>query len=198
MYTLPEFDETRLDVLHALMASHPLGTVVTHAGGLSAEHIPFEIAAPTPDAPHGLLRANGLWRRHGEDALVVFQGPSGYVSPSLYEAKATTGKVVPTWDYAVVHAHGSLRAVDDPGWMFALLERMSAHHEAARALPWSIHDAPREFIDRIMTKLVGIEIPLARLEGKWKMSQNRSAAERAAIAADVPALAACMRQPTPA
>src|SRR5690349_14922720 len=112
-----EFDETRIEVLQALMAAHPLGAVVTFDGGLAADHIPFEIGAPTDAAPYGVLRAhiaraNPLWRQSGRDALVIFQGASGYVSPSLYEAKATTGKVVPTWDYAVVHANGVLRAID--------------------------------------------------------------------------------------
>ena len=99
---------------------------------------------------------------------------------------------MPTWDYAVVHAHGTLRAVDDPQWMFALLERLSAHHEGARAMPWSIHDAPRGFIDKLVGALVGIEIPITRIQGKWKMSQNRSAVDQATIRAQVPQIASMM------
>jgi transcriptional regulator len=188
MYTPGHFNETRLDILHGLIAQHPLGTLVTQgADGLSADHIPFEIAPASADAPFGVLRAhvaraNPLWRQTG-DALVVFQGPSGYISPSLYEDKPLTGKVVPTWNYAVVHAHGALRAVEDPQWILALLERLTAQHEALSSAPWSVADAPPEFIDKLLGAIVGIEIPLRRLDGKWKMSQNRSAHDRRTIAA---------------
>jgi transcriptional regulator len=188
MYTLSPFEETRLDVLHALIARHPLATVVTHgAAGLSADHIPFEIAPATPDAPFGILRAhvaraNPLWRQSG-DVLAVFQGADGYISPSLYEDKPLTGKVVPTWNYAVVHAHGPLRAIEDPAWILALLERLTAQHEAQLAVPWAVADAPPAFIDKLLTVLVGIEIPVTRMEGKWKMSQNRSANDQRTIGA---------------
>ena len=195
MYTPSHFDETRLDALHALIEAHPLGTLVTHgAAGLEANHIPFEIAAPTPDAPFGTLRAhvaraNPLWRQAGAGVLVVFQGPSAYVSPSLYLEKPVSGKVVPTYNYAVVHAHGALRAVEDPAWLLALLERITAQHEAARAAPWAVADAPPAFIETLLEAIVGIEVPLERLQGKWKLSQNRPRADRAAVAADCPALA---------
>lgn len=188
MYTLNPFEETRLDVLHALIARHPLATLVTHgAAGLSADHIPFEIAAATPDAPFGILRAhvaraNPLWRQSGA-VLAVFQGEDGYISPSLYEDKPLTGKVVPTWNYAVVHAHGPLRAIEDPAWILALLERLTARHEAPLAAPWAVADAPPAFIDKLLTVLVGIEIPVLRMEGKWKMSQNRSANDQRTIGA---------------
>jgi len=188
MYTLSPFEETRLDVLHALISRHPLATLVTHgAAGLSADHIPFEIAAATPDAPFGILRAhvaraNPLWRQSG-NVLAVFQGEDGYISPSLYEDKPLTGKVVPTWNYAVVHAHGPMRAIEDPAWILALLERLTAQHEAPLAVPWVIADAPPAFIDKLLTVLVGIEIPVTRMEGKWKMSQNRSANDQRTIGA---------------
>ncbi len=191
---LTDFEETRIDVLHALMAAHPLAAVVTFADGLSADHIPFEIGAPTEQAPFGVLRAhvaraNPMWRLAGREVMTIFQGASGYVSPELYEDKAIHGKVVPTWNYAVVHAHGVLRAVEDPAWVFGVLERLTDRHESGRAMPWTIHDAPRDFIDKIMAAVVGIEIALVRIQGKWKMSQNRTASERVAIAADVPAIA---------
>lgn len=193
-----EFDETRIEVLQALMAANPLGAVVSFADVLAADHIPFEIGAPTEEAPLGVLRAhvaraNPMWRLAGREVLTIFQGASGYISPELYEDKPIHGKVVPTWNYAVVHAHGELRTIEDPAWVFALLDRLSNAHESNRAMPWSIHDAPRDFIDKIMTFIVGIEIPIARIQGKWKMSQNHSARDRAAIAADVPALAGLMR-----
>ena len=195
MYAPSHFEETRLDALHALIEAHPLGTVVTHgAAGLEADHIPFEIAAPTLDAPFGTLRAhvaraNPLWRQAGAGVLVVFQGPSAYVSPSLYLEKPVSGKVVPTYNYAVVHAHGALRAVEDPAWLLALLERLTARHEAARAAPWAVRDAPPAFIETLLEAIVGIEVPLERLQGKWKLSQNRPRADRAAVAADCPTLA---------
>ena len=198
MYAPAHFDETRLDALHALIEAHPLGTLVCHgAAGLEADHIPFEIAAPTPDAPFGTLRAhvaraNPLWRRAGAGVLVVFQGPSAYVSPQLYLEKPVSGKVVPTYNYAVVHAHGVLRAIEDPTWMLALLERLTAQHEAVRAAPWAVRDAPPAFIATLLEAIVGIEVPIARLQGKWKMGQNRPRADQAAVAADCPALAPMM------
>jgi transcriptional regulator len=202
MYAPSHFEETRLDVLHALIAAHPLGTLVTHGGaGLNADHIPFEIAAPSAEAPFGTLRAhvaraNPLWRQAGAEVLAVFQGPSAYVSPSLYAEKPVSGKVVPTYNYAVAHAHGVLRAIEDPGWILALLGRLTARHEAARAAPWSVADAPAEYIDTLLKAIVGIEIPIGRLQGKWKLSQNRAPADQAAVAADSGgALAALMRAP---
>ncbi|MDB5917919.1 MAG: transcriptional regulator [Massilia sp.] len=198
MYAPSHFEETRLDTLHALIEAHPLGTLVTHgAAGLDADHIPFEIAAPTPDAPFGTLRAhvaraNPLWRQGGAPVLVVFQGPSGYVSPSLYLEKPLSGKVVPTYNYAVVHAHGVLRAVEDPAWILALLERLTGRHEASRAAPWRVADAPPAYIETLLAAIVGIEIPLDRLQGKWKLSQNRPPADQAAVAADCAALAPMM------
>ena len=189
MYSPSHFDETRPELLQGLIAQYPLGTVIVNgAEGLVADHIPFELGAATPEAPFGVLRAhvaraNPLWRHTGE-ALVVFQGPSSYVSPSLYQEKPVSGKVVPTWNYAVVHAHGRLRAVDDAVWMLALLERLTAKHEASRAAPWSVHDAPREWVEKIMQVLVGIEIPVRKMQGKWKMSQNRTQQDQRMVAAD--------------
>jgi len=201
MYAPSHFEETRLEALHALIEAHPLGTLVNRGdAGLEADHIPFEIAAPTADAPFGTLRAhvaraNPLWRQAGAGVLVVFQGPSAYVSPQLYLEKPVSGKVVPTYNYAVVHAHGVLRAVEDPAWLLALLERLTAQHESARpgdAAPWAVRDAPPAFIDTLLEAIVGIEVPIARLQGKWKLSQNRPRADQAAVAADCPALAPMM------
>jgi transcriptional regulator len=189
MYAPSHFDETRLDVMHALIDTHPLGTLVMHgANGLGADHIPFEIAAATDDAPFGVLRghvarANPLWRQDGQAALVVFQGPEAYVSPAFYAEKAISGKVVPTWNYATVHAHGTLRAIEDPAWLIALLVRLTNRHEGARGTPWSVHDAPRAFIDQLLNAIVGIEIPIERLQGKWKVSQNRSQQDQISILA---------------
>ncbi|MES2151812.1 MAG: FMN-binding negative transcriptional regulator [Pseudomonadota bacterium] len=189
MYAPSHFDETRSEVLHALIGSHPLATLVCGgAGGLDADHLPFEVAPPTPQAPFGVLRAhvaraNPLWRRSGEAVLAVFQGPAAYISPAFYEEKAASGKVVPTWNYAVAHAHGTLRAVDDPAWLFALLERLTAQQEGGRDLPWSVHDAPRAYIEQLLGAIVGIEIVIGRLQGKWKLSQNRPLQDQRNIAA---------------
>jgi transcriptional regulator len=191
MYVPPLFDEQRPEVLHGLIASHPLGTVVTHgAGGLDAVHLPFEIEAPSADAPFGILRAhvsrnNPLWRQGGDAALVLFQGPSAYIAPELYENKAVHGKVVPTYNYAAVHAHGVVRAVDDPVWLLAMLDRMTANHEGRRATPWSVHDAPRDYVEKLLEQIVGIEIRVERMQGIFKLSQNRSAKDRATIAGDM-------------
>ena len=189
MYSPPYFDERRPELLQGLVAQHPLGTVITHgAAGLGADHIPFELYAATAEAPFGVLRAhvaraNPLWRHEGE-AMVVFQGQSAYVSPSLYAEKTLTGKVVPTWNYMAVHAHGTLRAIEDPMWILALLERLTVQHESPRAAPWAVHDAPHEFIDKLLAAIVGIEIPVQRMQGKWKVSQNRPERDQRAIAAD--------------
>jgi transcriptional regulator len=188
MYTPTAFKETRLEVLHRLIDEHPLGALVMHGDdGLDADHLPFEISAPRPGAPFGVLRAhvaraNPLWQRNEAGALVLFQGPSAYVSPAFYEQKAIDGKVVPTWNYAVVHAHGSLRAVEDPEWLLGLLERLTKRHEASRPAPWKVADAPRDFIEGLLKAIVGIEIVIDKLEGKWKASQNRAADDRARIA----------------
>ncbi|MES2129859.1 MAG: FMN-binding negative transcriptional regulator [Pseudomonadota bacterium] len=198
MYAPKHFDEARTDVLHGLVHDHPLGTLVLHgADGLCADLLPFEIAGPTPEAPFGTLRAhvaraNPLWQRTGSEVLAIFQGPSAYISPALYEDKPVHGKVVPTWNYAVVQAHGTLRAIEDPAWILAFLTGLTARHESTRAAPWAVGDAPAGYIDKLLGAIVGIEIALTRIEGKWKMSQNRSAADRATIEAEVPAIAGTM------
>lgn len=189
MYTSSCFDETRPELLQGLIAHYPLGAVVVNgADGLVADHIPFELAPATRQAPFGVLRAhvaraNPLWRHEG-DTMVVFQGPSTYVSPSLYEEKPVSGKVVPTWNYAVVHAHGTLRAIEDPAWLLALLGRMTDAHEGGRTMPWAVEDAPREWLEKIMQAIVGIEIPVQRMQGKFKLSQNRSHDDQRRIAED--------------
>jgi len=187
MYIPKHFEESRIGALHGLIREHPLGTLVTlTAKGLEANHLPFEID-PEP-APFGTLRghiarANPLWRETsaGAEALVVFQGPTAYVSPGWYPTKKETGKVVPTWNYAVVHAHGVPRFIEDRAWLRAFVERLTNRHEAGRADPWKITDAPRDYVETMLGAIVGIEMPLARLVGKWKVSQNRPAADRAGV-----------------
>lgn len=184
MYLPKHFAEERVDVLHRLIEAHPLGTLVTLApDGPDANHLPFEIS-PDP-APFGTLRghvarANPVWRTaaSGARALVVFHGPGAYVSPGLYPSKREDARVVPTWNYVVVHAHGCLRAIEDPAWLRAFVERLTRRHEASRHEPWKVSDAPEDFIERMLRGIVGLELPIARLLGKWKLSQNRSPADR--------------------
>jgi len=188
MYVPAAFTAASQADMLALVAANPLGALVrTGTDGLEGDHVPFELVAPTTDAPHGLLRAhvaraNPLWRADGAAVLVLFQGTSRYVSPLLYDVAAAGGRVVPTWNYAVVHAHGRLRAVDDPAWILGTMTRLTRRHEDGHA-GWKVEDAPRDFIDRIVQTTVGIEIAIERLEGKFKLSQNRSAADRARVLA---------------
>jgi transcriptional regulator len=191
MYVPKHFEETRVEVLHALIRRHPLGTLVAVTPqGLDASHIPFEID-PDP-APYGTLRghvakANPLWQSlaAAPETLVVFQGSDAYVSPSWYVAKQEHGKVVPTWNYAVavVHAHGTARVVHDAAWLRTLVTALTDHHEEDRADRWRVTDAPAEYVEKMLAAIVGIEIPIARLQGKWKLSQNRSPADRRGVGA---------------
>ena len=187
MYIPPLFDETRLEVLHGLIRAQPFATVVTlSSSGINANHIPLHLSADP--GPFGVLRghvarANPMWsdRVDDTDALAIFHGPHTYISPSFYPTKREHGKVVPTWNYAVVHAGGPLRVVDDPAWLRSQLEALVSRHEAASQAPWSIADAPPDFVDRMIESIVGFEIVIAKLSGKWKMSQNQPAANRAGV-----------------
>lgn len=179
MYIPKHFEETDVAVLHKLIADYPLGVLLSNGKtGLQAEHIPF-LHDPQP-GPLGRLcghvaRANPLWRtwQSGEKVLVVFQGPESYITPSWYPTKRETGKVVPTWNYAVVHAHGSMRFVDDAEWLRGLLPRLTHEREFTREIPWSMSDAPDDYMERSVSAVVGVEITVERLDGKWKMSQNK-------------------------
>jgi transcriptional regulator len=187
MYVPGHFAESRIDVLHDLIRTHPFGALVVLASnGLDANHIPFEIA-PEP-APFGTLRghvarANPVWRDFSSqvDALVMFQGAHSYISPAWYVTKKEHGKVVPTWNYAVVHAHGPLRVIDDRKWLREFVGKLTDRHEAPRSDPWKVTDAPADFIDTMVAGIIGIEIPIAKLAGKWKVSQNRPAQDRAGV-----------------
>jgi transcriptional regulator len=189
MYQPPHFREDRLEVQHALIRAHPLGLLVTAGpGGLQANPIPLLVEAD--GSPHGKLRAH-LARANPqlaelaavEDCLVAFQGPQTYVSPSLYPTKHEHGKVVPTWNYITVHAWGRPRVIDDVAWIRRQVEDLTAHNERARPAPWLVSDAPEPFVAAQLKAIVGIEIPIARIEGKWKVSQNRPAVDRAGVAA---------------
>src|SRR3954447_6003244 len=187
MYLPAQFEETRIEELHGLIRAHPLGTLITLSrSGLEANHIPFEVH-PDP-APFGTLRAhvaraNPMWREFSADtgALAVFQGPSAYITPSWYATKRETGKVVPTYNYAVVHANGPMRAIEDRDWLRAFVGRLTDRFEAPRKEPWQVTDAPADFVENLLGAIVGLEIAIVRISGKWKMSQNRPANDIAAI-----------------
>ena len=187
MYVPKHFEETRAETLHELIRSYPLGALVASTpDGLEASHIPFEIDPEV--GPHGLLRchvarANPVWRvlEPDREVLVLFQGAQSYVSPSAYAAKQEHGKVVPTWNYAVVHAYGRPSVTHDAQWLRKMVEDLTTRHEAGRVDPWKVSDAPADYVDKLLQAIVGIEIPITRLLGKWKVSQNRSTADRQGV-----------------
>jgi transcriptional regulator len=190
VYLPKHFEQPDRAALIALMRERPLATlVISTPDGPSADLIPLEYVAADATGPgaHGTLRghvarANPLWRHAGMPALAVFTGPDAYVSPGWYPSKREHGKVVPTWNYTMVQARGPLRVHDDAPWLRALVGRLTERHEAAQAQPWSVDDAPDDFVQQMLRAIVGIEIELVSLMGKWKVSQNRSAADRAGVA----------------
>jgi transcriptional regulator len=183
MYIPPHFAETDPEVLHQLIRAHPLGTwVVPDGDTLVVNHIPFLWREDGMLVGH-VARANDVWQRLGAESVVVFQGAEAYITPSWYAAKREHGKVVPTWNYAVVHAHGIPRAIEDRDWLYALVTALTDSQESRRAAPWKVTDAPDEYVRATLGAIVGIEMPVTRLVGKWKSSQNRSEADRAGVAA---------------
>ncbi len=188
MYQPPHFVEDRLDVLHTMIRAHPLGLLVSHgAGGLQANPIPFLI--DETEGAFGRLRAhvaraNPQWRDlvDGAEVLVAFQGSDAYVTPSWYATKAENGKVVPTWNYIMVQARGVARAIQDPDWLRGMVSELTDSHEAALVEPWAVTDAPESYVTSQLRGIVGVEIELTELSGKWKVSQNRSDADRDGVA----------------
>jgi transcriptional regulator len=184
MYLPSHFEEQRVEVLHQLIRERPLGTLVTlDSTGLNANHIPFEI--DQEPEPWGTLRghvarANPVWRDFSQtvEALMAFLGAQTYVTPSWYQTKSETGEVVPTFNYLAVHAYGPIVIHQERDWLRGFVTRLTDRFEAQRAAPWQVSDAPEAFIEKQLGAIVGIEIPLTRLIGKWKVSQNRPAADR--------------------
>ena len=187
MYQPAHFREDRLDVQHDLIRHRPLGLLVTAAtGGLMANPIPFVLDATASE--RGTLRAH-LSRANPQvhelasapECLIIFQGPQDYITPSWYATKRETGKVVPTWNYATVHAWGRPRVIEDAGWVLQHLHELTQHQEQTRSTPWKVDDAPDAFIAAQLKGIVGIEIVIDRIEGKWKVSQNRSEQDRRGV-----------------
>lgn len=178
MYIPKHFSEDDQDALHDVMRAYPLATLVSNASNsLDANHLPLHFS-PQSDGP-GILsghvgRANPLCKAmDSKEVLAIFHGPNAYVTPSWYPTKASTGMVVPTWNYVVVHAHGTIKVRDDADWLRAHLEMLTAAHEAGFEKPWQLEDAPSAFIDKLIHAVVGIEIEITRLTGKCKASQNQ-------------------------
>lgn len=189
MYLPKHFEESSIDGIHALIRERPLATLVTlTADGLNANHIPFLLQSK-PD-PYGRLqghvpRANPLTQTRLEEveALAIFHGPEGYISPSWYPLKQETGKVVPTWNYRVVHAYGRLDVIDDAAWVRRQIEALTEMNESRFANPWAVDDAPRDYTEKLIGALIGIEIVITRLLGKTKANQNHPESNRAGLVA---------------
>ncbi|MER8475576.1 FMN-binding negative transcriptional regulator [Mesorhizobium sp. M1163] len=196
MYQPPHFQETRQDVLHGLIRAHPLGLLVSNgAEGPVANAIPFLLDAPSllnvDVPPNGrlrahLARANPQWRLLADNplapVLVIFQGADAYVTPSWYETKRETGKVVPTWNYAIVQVRGIVKVIEDQDWLAEQIADLTMSQEGNRAAPWAVTDAPAPFIQSQIKGIVGLEIAITEISGKWKVSQNRPTADRVGVA----------------
>ena len=218
MYIPPHFAETRPEALHRIIREHPLGTLVRLQDGLlDADHLPFEFE-PAPGGadgaegtgPLGVLRAhvaraNPLWQRcpPGTPVMVIFRGNEAYISPNWYPSKHETHRQVPTWNYEVVHAHGTLSIHDDERTVRALVARLTRHHDAAEPRPWKMGEAPADYIQTMLGNIVGIEVTVTSLVGKSKLSQNREPRDRRSAAETLAsrgheALADAMRATLPA
>ena len=184
MYAPPAFREDRVEVLRQAAREIMFGALVTQThDGPVVTHVPMLLTGPD-DAmvlETHVARGNPHWRTTGP-SVAIFQGPQAYVSPSFYPSKAETGKVVPTWTYIVVHAHGLLQSVDDADWLHAHVTGISDAMEADRPAPWAVDDAPADYIAALARGIVGLRLPVARLEGAWKVNQHKTDADRAGTA----------------
>jgi len=192
MYVPTHFAEDRKEILHAAMRAAGLATLVTlTAEGLVASHVPLLLDAEA--GPYGTLVGH-LARANPQataapigEALVIYTGPDAYITPSWYASKREHGRVVPTWNYVAIHAYGTLEVFDDAARLHALVSRLTDHKETPRAAPWAVTDGPARFIDGQLKGIVGFALPIARLQGKWKMSQNRPPEDRAGVVAGLQA-----------
>jgi transcriptional regulator len=186
MYIPQQFDEPQIELLHDLMRARPLATlVVLTSKGIEANHIPLHLSV---DSPFGTLRghvarSNPIWEEYTDtvDAVAIFHGPDAYISPSWYATKEESGKVVPTWNYAVAHAYGRLKIHHDPTWVKSQLELLTQQNESRFPNPWTLADAPRDFTESLIKAIAGIEMTITKLQGKWKLSQNQPARNQAGV-----------------
>ncbi|HEX3755421.1 MAG TPA: FMN-binding negative transcriptional regulator [Rhizomicrobium sp.] len=184
MYVPDHFREDRVPVLHDAIRRIGFGTLVTlDDDGIEANHVPMLLDAEAGILRGHLARANPQARslRPGAQALAIFLGPHAYVSPSWYPSKVETGKAVPTWNFIAVHAQGTIVRQQDAAWLRAHVAALTEVHEAARATPWSLADAPSDYLDGMLRAIIGFELAVTRLDGKWKLSQNRSPADIAGV-----------------
>lgn len=183
MYVPDHFREARHEVLHDAIHQIGFATLVTcdAQGALDANHLPMLLKG---NALRGhVARANAVWKTGEGEALAIFLGPHAYVSPNWYPSKAATGKAVPTWNYITVHARGTIRWTQDAAWLRAHVTQLSETHEGLRPDPWKISDAPESYIETMLRGIVGFELEIVQLDGKYKLTQNRDAADRDAVAA---------------
>lgn len=187
MHIPATFREDRTEVMHELIRAYPLGTLITYGpNGLLASPVPFLLYGEEGES--GTLRAhiarsNPHWKAvaSASECLIIFQGPDGYVTPTWYPSKAATHKEVPTWNYAAVHAWGKAAVIDNADWLERQLRDLTDSHEKGRPLPWKVTDAPDDYVATQMKAIIGIEMVIDRIEGKWKMSQNKDDANRAGV-----------------
>jgi transcriptional regulator len=186
MYRPTQFREDRPEVLRALIRAHPLGTLVTAALGLDANQIPFHVGVDAEGREvlqAHVARSNDQLAAlaAGGEALVIFQGPEAYITPSWYPTKHEHGKAVPTWNYVAVQVWGRPRLIDERDFVLAQIDRLTAQQEQERAAPWAVSDAPPDYIDAMLRHIVGLEIAIDRIEGKWKVSQNQPEGNRLGV-----------------
>ena len=193
MYLPRHYEETRREELHRIIAEYPFGALVVHGpDGLDANHIPFELHADKGEQGHLLAhvaRANPVWKdmADGSEVLVIFRGADAYISPNWYPSKHEQHKQVPTWNYRVVHVHGRLRIRDDEKFVRGVVARLTRVHEAGTgdARPWKMSDSAPDYIDQLLTMIVGLEVEITRMVGKWKLSQNKEERDRVNAAAEL-------------
>lgn len=186
MYAPKHFEENSIDVIHDLIEAHPLSTLITLKENFpEVNHIPMLLLR---ESKLGLLqghvaRANSLWQTHdvNTDVLAIFQGPEAYITPSWYASKAETSKVVPTWNYIAVHVRGKIRFIQDKNWLLAHVSALTERNEKTVGASWQVSDAPQDFIEKLVTGIIGFEIAIEHIVGKWKIGQNRSSADQASM-----------------
>ena len=191
MYLPAHFAEDNPETLHTIMRQYPLAMLVVPQAGsatpdFSAHHLPLHLNT-TNNLPQGVLqghvaRANPVWQESaGHNVLAVFRGPDHYITPNWYPSKKTQGKVVPTWNYVAVHAYGTLRVIEDKAWLRQLVTQLTTTHEQAAPQPWQVNDAPEDYLDKMLSAIVGFEIVIERMQGKFKLSQNRTAEDQQGV-----------------